>query len=249
MDFTTTKNFLAVSQWGPRKNLENTIRWFVEEFQDDEDVGLVLKTNTANDSILDRLRTQKRLEQLLSNTESWGVKDKKCKIYLLHGEISEGQLAWLYQHPTMHGLINLAHGEGFGLPLFEAAYHELPLVTLTWGGQLDFICKKNKKGKQVPHIVRVDYNIGPVQKEAIWPGVIEKDAMWAYAKEASYKRALRDTLDKQKHYRVRARALKKELVKNFQEEALLEKFISFLYEEPDKDVAEWLKKIEEVSEL
>ena len=37
-------NFLCVSQMGPRKNLENTIKWFVEEFIDQE-VGLVLKSN------------------------------------------------------------------------------------------------------------------------------------------------------------------------------------------------------------
>ena len=41
-------NFLVVSQWSPRKNLKNTIRWFMEEFKDDE-VGLVLKINCASD--------------------------------------------------------------------------------------------------------------------------------------------------------------------------------------------------------
>jgi hypothetical protein len=39
-------NFLCVSQMGPRKNLENTIKWFVEEFVD-QDVGLIFKTNTT----------------------------------------------------------------------------------------------------------------------------------------------------------------------------------------------------------
>ena len=38
-------NFLCVSQFGPRKNLPNTIKWFDEEFID-QDVGLILKTNT-----------------------------------------------------------------------------------------------------------------------------------------------------------------------------------------------------------
>ncbi len=39
-------NFLTMAQWGPRKNLENTIKWWVEEFKDDE-VGLVVKTNLS----------------------------------------------------------------------------------------------------------------------------------------------------------------------------------------------------------
>ena len=39
-------NFLIISQFGIRKNLTNTIKWFVEEFKN-EDVGLVVKTNLA----------------------------------------------------------------------------------------------------------------------------------------------------------------------------------------------------------
>jgi len=249
IEFETTKNFLAVSQWGPRKNLDNTIRWFVEEFKDDPDAGLILKTNMASDSIMDREFTSHRLKRLLSEAKAWGVEDRKCKIYLLHGELTEGNLTWLYQHPTMLALVNIAHGEGFGLPLFEAAYNGLPLVTITWGGQMDFICKKNKKGKLVPHVARVNYDVSPVQAAAVWKGVIEKDSMWAFAKEASYKSALRDVTEKQKYHRNLADNLKKEILANFDENTLYEKFVSFLHEEPDEEVAEWLKKIEKISEL
>ena len=44
-------NFLTIAQWGPRKNLDNTIRWWVEEFINDE-VGLVVKTNLIKNSII-----------------------------------------------------------------------------------------------------------------------------------------------------------------------------------------------------
>jgi len=244
IDLTTSKNFLAVSQWGPRKNLDNTIAWFAQEFADDEDVGLIVKANTSSDSMIDRAHTIKRLEALLKK-----VGDRKCKIYLIHGELSEGQLTWLYQHPTMQALINISHGEGYGLPLFEAAYNGLPVVTLTWSGQLDFLCKKNKKGKQVPHVIRVDYDVSPVQKEAVWEGVIQKDSMWAYAKEASYKRALREAIEKQKHYRSRAKSLQKTIQQNFSEATILEEFVSHVYEEPNEELADWLKKIEEMEVL
>lgn len=53
IDFEHDFNFLAVCQWGPRKNLEQTIINFLQEFKNDE-VGLVLKVNTINDSILDK---------------------------------------------------------------------------------------------------------------------------------------------------------------------------------------------------
>ena len=244
IEFTTDTNFLVVSQWGIRKNIENTIKWFVEEFRQDENVGLVLKMNSASDSLMDREFTTKRLRTLLDTCH-----DYKCKIYLIHGDVKTENLTWLYQHPTMKALINIAHGEGYGLPLFEAAYNGLPLVTITWGGQLDFICKKNKKGKLVPQVASVDYTIGPVQKEAIWEHVIEKESMWAYAKESSYKRALRDILEKEKHYKLRATGLQKTILKNFSAEKIRADFISQIWEEPDEEVLEWLKKIEEISEL
>lgn len=223
IELVTDKNFLVVSQWGPRKNLERTIRWFVEEYKDEEDIGLIVKANTASDSIMDREYTSSRLQHLLKD-----FKDKKCKVYLLHGEISPGQLTWLYQHPTMKALINIAHGEGYGLPLFEAAYNGLPLVTITWSGQLDFIRKPNKKGKKVPLVVRVDYDLQKVQPGAVWKGVIEEDSMWAYARESSYKRALREVLSKEKHFKNKALELQKYIKKNFTEEKLYDEFVGCL---------------------
>lgn len=220
IDFKTDKNFLVVSQWGPRKNLENTIKWFVETFRDEEDIGLVLKTNTASDSVMDRELTQKRLELLL---KAFG--ERKCSVYLIHGEVSPGNLAWLYEHPTMKALINIGHGEGYGLPLFEAAYHGLPLITTAWSGQMDFICKPNKKGKQVPRIVRVDYDVNEVQKSAVWNGVIQADSKWAFARENSYKRALTECLEKETHYRNEAEGLKNYIRENFTDEKVYADFV------------------------
>ena len=49
----TDFNFLTIAQMGPRKNIENTIKWFVEEFIDQE-VGLVIKGFKTGGSIIDR---------------------------------------------------------------------------------------------------------------------------------------------------------------------------------------------------
>lgn len=238
IEFKTDKNFLVVSQWGPRKNLENTIKWFVETFRDEEDVGLVVKTNTASDCVMDRELTQRRLEALLS---SFG--ERKCSVYLIHGEIAPGALVWLYSHPTMKALINIGHGEGYGLPLFEAAYCGLPLITTAWSGQMDFICKPNKKGKQIPRIIKVDYDVNQVQQSAVWNGVIQADSKWAFAKENSYKRALRDALEKEEFYRKEAEALRSYIHENFTEEKVYGDFVSELVSEDELDVEEWLSSM------
>ena len=224
--FETDKNFLVVSQWGPRKNVDNTIRWFVETFADDETVGLVLKTNLVGDSYIDREHVENRLLGLLSN-----YPDRKCKVYLIHGELSTGQLNTLYTHKTMQGMINIGHGEGFGLPLFEAACAGLPLITITWSGQNDFICTTNKKGKRYPRVVKVDYDLKPVQKSSVWKGVITEDSMWAYPKETSFKRALTECIEKQTHYRHEAAALQKHIQKEFTATKKHAEFVEFVYGE------------------
>lgn len=240
IDFVTDKNFLTIAQWAPRKNLENTINWFVEEFKEDETVGLIIKTSQANDSIKDREMTSIRLQNLLNAHEG-----RKCKIYLLHGDLSAAQLTWLYRHPTMKALINIGHGEGFGLPLFEAAYNGLPLVTVSWSGQMDFICKPNKKGKSYPRIVAVDYDIKDVHKEAVWPGIIQEGSKWAYAKEGSYKRRLREVLSKETHYRKEASALQKHILKNFTEKKIYKNFVECIYN-PTEEEIELGSQIEEM---
>ena len=246
LEFKTTKNFLTVSQWGPRKNLDNTIRWFVETFRDEEDVGLVVKTNIASDSIIDREHTVQRMESILKS-----LGDKKCSVYLLHGEVSQGMLAWLYEHPTMKALINIGHGEGFGLPLFEAACHGLPLITTTWSGQADFISKRNKKGKRVPRVIRVDYDLKNVQKEAVWPGIIQEDSKWAYPKEKSYKRALKDCLDRETHWRKEADVLQRHILSEFAEDKMYERFVSLanVGSEETFELDSWLSDLEKEVEF
>ena len=112
-----------MAQWGPRKNLANTLKWFVEEFHDEE-VGLVIKSNLAKNCLIDREILMERLQDNLKNT----FPNKKCKVYLLHGDMSEQEIHALYNHPQIRAKLALPHGEGFGLPLFEAAYSGLPVV-------------------------------------------------------------------------------------------------------------------------
>jgi len=75
-------NFLAVAQMGPRKNIPNTVYWFIDEFHNEE-VGLVLKTNTANCTTQDFARTERNLKAITDK-----YPNRKCKIYLLHGDLT-----------------------------------------------------------------------------------------------------------------------------------------------------------------
>jgi len=162
-------NFIAVAQVGPRKNLENTIKWFVEE-NIDQEVGLVLKTHIKNGCVQDREHAEKMISTVLAK-----YPERKCKVYLLHGDLTDEEMHSLYVHPQIKAMVSLTHGEGYGLPLFEAAYSGLPVVAPGWSGQCDFLYapfqgSKKKKGgnKKHPYFAEVDFKIGPVQPSAVW---------------------------------------------------------------------------------
>ena len=106
---------------------------------------------------------------------------------------------------------------------------------------MDFICRPNKKGKQVPRVARVDYDLSPVQEQARWEGVIQADSMWTYAKEPSYRRALREIVNKPVYFKNQAKALKKYVDENFSREDQYAKFVSLIVDESEVDVKDWLE--------
>lgn len=221
-EFKTDFNFLCVAQWSTRKNIENTIRWFVEEFIDQE-VGLVLKVSYRNNSKTDQYEIEKRIKNLLEEYD-----ERKCKIYMIHGDLTNNEMAALYKNSKIKALINIAHGECWGLPIFEAVCEGLPVITINWGGQADFISMsvKDKKGKSKikPLVAKVDYNIKSIQKSSVWNGVLEKGTNWAFPKQGSYKMRLRDVYKNINRYNSQAKKLQKYVLKNFEEQKMYKMF-------------------------
>jgi glycosyltransferase involved in cell wall biosynthesis len=236
-------NFLTVGTFIERKNLENTIKWFVEEFYDKE-VGLVVKTSMAKNSRKDRFITQNKLKSILQEYE-----DRTCKVYLLHGDLTEEEMTGLYNHPSIKALVSISHGEGYGLPLFEASYNALPIVATNWGGQVDFLNGpvKDKKGKTTfkPLFETVAYDIKPIQDTAIWENILIKESMWCFAKEWNYKKSLRSIFKNYGGAKSKAVKLQKWVLENFKEEDLQQKFCDHVYK-PSKEEQEWGSMMNEI---
>jgi len=243
IELTTDFNFLSVCQWGIRKDLESTVVSFMEEFHDEE-VGLVLKTNVARNNVADKQVCQERLSEFVSQ-----FPNHKCKIYLLHGSLSSGEMASLYVNPKIQAFVSTTHGEGFGLPLFEAAYSGLPILAPNWSGHVDFLyapVKDKTKGKIRirPHFRKIDFELKTVQPEAVWNGVIVADSRWCFVKRFSVRNAMRDVYKNIEEKRSIAKKLQKHVLKEFAEQEMFDHFADSIHEFDN----EWESEVGQVAE-
>ena len=118
--------YLFVGQWGKggygqdRKNISVMIKCFLQAFANQPNPpALLLKTNGANFSHLDKEDTIKKIQV---EKDKFSSADSLPNIYLLHGDLTLEQMALLYNLPKVKAMLSCTHGEGFGRPLAEATY-------------------------------------------------------------------------------------------------------------------------------
>lgn len=181
--FSTPFNFLVFGQLtgnnpeNDRKNVFYTIKWLTEAFKDDPDVGIVIKTNMGRNSRIDRQVT-KNLLTAATNEARRGTGGPK--VHLLHGDMNDHEVAALYRHPQVKALVSLTRGEGFGLPILEAAASGLPIIATGWSGHLDFL----RHGKYIS----VYYKLVDVHPSRIDDKIFVKGARWACPSEDDFKK-------------------------------------------------------------
>jgi len=180
-DMKTSFNFLTVGQWGigdaDRKNITLLIKTFKETFKehrDKEKIGLVLRVNSIAGSLIDEDYTLKKIKSIINEYPEFP------KIYLIHGFMSNEELARLYKDSRVKALISITHGEGYGLPLLEAAACNLPVIATAWSGHCDFL----NKGKWI----RLPYELKDIgfQNDLFQPG-----SRWAFVDIEETKRHMK----------------------------------------------------------
>jgi len=180
--FSTDFNFLIFGQitgdnpMNDRKNIFFTIKWLCEVFKDDPNVGIVLKTNIGRNTHIDKRRTQQLVETLLKECR----RGKFPKLHLLHGEMSNFDVAALYKHPQIKALVSLTRGEGYGLPILEAAASGLPVIATEWSGHIDFL----NHGRYIP----VAYNLKQIHPSRVDNKIFVQQAKWAEVIEEDFKK-------------------------------------------------------------
>lgn len=239
---TTTFNFVHIGQWAPRKNLENMIRWFVEEFKNDEKVGLILKLQSKSNSIPDKYECRRKLFDLLNQ-----YKERKCKVYFYHGDMTDQELHGLLLNGDVY--LSAAHGEGWGLSMFEAAYSGIPVVAPDFSGYREYLYadKKDKNGKSKlrPFFQKVNYELKPLQQHHFQPGLLLPGMFWAYPMEGDFKRCMREIYKDYGRFKTQAKDLKEWILAKFSVEEINKKFIQSIFQH--FDLSEHVEEVIEVT--
>jgi len=178
--------FLFVGQWTKggfgedRKDIAKMIKVFYESFANKKDQpALLLKTNGATYSIMDREECLRKINEIKSKfPKDWNLPN----VYLLHGSLSDEEMNKLYNHPKVKTMVSFTHGEGFGRPLLEATMTGLPVIATSWSGHLDFLSKENS--------LLLGGELKQVPKSQVWEHIIIPESQWFNVNESQAYKAI-----------------------------------------------------------
>jgi glycosyltransferase involved in cell wall biosynthesis len=207
-EFSTKFNFLVFGQItgnnpeNDRKNLFYTLKWMFEEFKEDKDVGIILKTNSGKMTKIDRLVTEKLVSKLIGEAR----KTSFPRVHFLHGKMTNTEVASLLRSPTVKALVSLTRGEGYGLPLLESAAAGVPVIATGWSGHTDFLRDR---------YVSVDYTLSEVHQSRIDEKIFMKGSKWAQPNEADARKKIRKFYQKPSMAKHNAQELSKIVKENY----------------------------------
>jgi len=238
--------YLHVGQWGQqgfgedRKNIGVLIKSFLKAFSNiPNPPALVLKTNGANFSVLDRVQIKKRIQSVKDMFKGVDLPN----IYLIHGDFTIEEMSTLYNHPKIGAFITCTHGEGFGRPMLEASCCDLPVIASKWSGHMDFLTDSES--------MLIDGFLKEVPKSVLWKSIIVEPSKWFSVNEADVVRKIRTFHKKRKLIQKKAVRLGKKNRRKFSLKAMaieFNKIIDELLNSVPQSVSLKLPKLNKVGE-
>jgi len=158
--------FLSVFEWVIRKRTDILIKAFVEEFDEKEDVALILKTHGKD--------IGRQINKYGANKH----------VYLMNDMVD--RIDKLYRAADVY--VSAPAGEGFGLTLAEAMALGVPTISSKYGGQLEFMNEKNSWLCEVGRLEPVGH-----WKENTLPYIVTPSMKWRVPDIDSLRSLLRET--------------------------------------------------------
>ena len=218
----TSFNYLMICQLTAqnpdldRKNLINTLRWLFEYHKDDKDVGIILKTNMGRGSKRDKIHTTKYINHVVETFR----KSPYPKLHFIHGNMEEKEIAGLYKNEKISAFVTATRGEGYGLPIVDAAAAGIPVIATNWSGHLEFL----KEGSFIP----IDYELKEISDDKIDDRIFFKNFKWAEPSKESFFDALGNLKNNYSEHRERATKGSEIVSKNFSKQNIKKMYDSLL---------------------
>jgi hypothetical protein len=219
----TDFNFLTVGHWlkgnlgQDRKDIGMVIKTFATVFQNlpkEKQPGLIVKTSSAGFSVMDRESMRERIEEI---TKTFG--DTCPPIYLIHGDLSETEMASLYHHPKVKAMVSFTKGEGYGRPLAEFTLSGKPILVSGWSGHIDFLPTENS--------ILLEGTLTQVDESSADTFIL-KEAQWFSVNYSNAAGLMYDVFNNYKVYTEKSKGLVKNTLNKFTLEKMNEIFDSIM---------------------
>ena len=223
--------FLFVGHWlqgefgHDRKNVSQMIKVFLETFKNKHNApALVLKTATHNGSIMDHTDTMLKINNIRKTVKAKTLPN----IYLLHGELEDAEINYLYNHPKIKAMVNITKGEGFGRPLLEFSLFKKPMIVSGWSGQVDFLNPE--------FVTLIPGKLNQIHPSAAVEGILVKESSWFDADLSFFSQKMMEVWSNYKKFEEGAKRQARFAKENFSFEKMTEKlkeyYDKFVIEQP-----------------
>ena len=208
--------FLHISSAFPRKGVDVLLEGYFDAFTRDDDVCLVLKTfpNPHNN-----------VKEILNELQS--RYPKAPEVEWINCDLSEKELNRLYKAADCY--VQVARGEGFGLPVAEAMLAKIPVIVSANSGMADFCNEENA--------LLVDFEQMPASTHVTKNGS-GKISMWFEPKKEDLVLQLRNfTFEREKlHLDEKVQNAHELISTRFTWEAVAERWLDFIEEVGKKQI-------------
>ena len=181
--------YLIAGKYEMRKSIIETIYAWAQEFGADPDVELVVKT----DHFINKEAKYNELSEFIDRLKVGNVR-------VIWGSVSDNDMADLYQQS--HIFVLPSKGEGWGLPLIEAAAVGLPIITTWHSAHTEFLQHIRSS------VITVEHDMVPItcqEYQFFYPTPDGDWGSWAQPRVDSIRQALKKSRDSYDYLHKRAR--------------------------------------------
>ncbi len=202
--------FLATFSLDWRKGFDLLLEAYLNEFTEDDDVSLILKTYRVPHAGIPDEDTHSFLLSSVSNRVDL-TRGNLPHWLLLDGSIPEEELRRLVAASDV--VVSTERACGWGFPLLEAMAMRKPVVSIAWGGALEFLHPANSL------LIPTTGRLIPVDERLARARPLYAGHQWAEVHVDSIRRTLRFAVDHRRDLATRATRAQEEVQERYSVEA------------------------------